>query len=324
LLLVVAVLTFAGFESTAAYAEEGFQPRRSAGYGAHGAVLLVTLLLAGLSWSLLVAAGPDRVTALAGDRGAGLLFDLATDRLSPWAVTLGRFMLLTGVLAALLALHQVISRQLFALGRDRVLPGLLSGAGRRTAAPRAASVTQSLIAGAAMTGAYLAGADPGPRTARWLIVGGALSILVVLLIVSVAALLHLNRVPGREGAWGRFVAPVLSTVALGVVAVLAFRDLPALLDMPAGYPLVRVIPGALVAGVLVAVVHALLLRRFAPVRYAGLGLAGMAVVVTPPAAPADPAPPTEPAPSAPPVIPRQRDPGAHRPERISRRSPVPE
>lgn len=307
LLLAVAVLTFAGFESTAAYAEEGFQPRRSAGYGAHGAVLLIALLLAGLSWSLIVAAGPDRVAALAGARGSELLFDLAAERLSPWAVTLGRFMLLTGVLVAILALHQVISRQLFALGRDRVLPGLLSGVGRRTAAPRAASVTQSLIAGAAMTGAYLAGADPGPRAARWLIVGGALSILVVLLVVSVAALMHLNRVPGPERAWGRFAAPVLSTVTLGVVAVLAFRDLPALLDMPAGYPLVRAIPAALATGVLLAVVHALLLRRFAPVRYAGLGLAGMVVVVTPPA-----------------LIPRQRDPGAHRPDRVSRRSPVPE
>ncbi|MDR6323749.1 amino acid transporter [Actinoplanes couchii] len=315
LLLAVAVLTFAGFESTAAYAEEGFQPRRSAGYGAHGAVLLLALLLGGFSWSLIVAAGPDRVAPLAAARGSELLFSLAAERLSPWAVTLGRFALLAGVLAALLALHQVIARQLFALGREHVLPVVLGTAVRRTAAPRAASVTQSLIAGATMTGAYLAGADPGPRTARWLIVGGALSILVVLLLISVAALLHLNRVPGREGAWGRFVAPVLATVGLGTLVFLAFRDLAALLDMPSGFPLVRAIPAFLAACVLLAVAHALLLRRFAPVRYAGIGLAGMAVVVTPPAG----------GHAEPRLIPRQRDPGAHRPERVpSRRSPGPE
>ncbi len=317
LLLAVAVLAFAGFESTAAYAEEGFQPRRSAGFGAHGAVLLLTLLLAGLTWSMLVAAGPERAAAVAGASGPEMLFALAAERLAPWAVTLGRFMLLAGVVAAILALHQVIARQLFALGRERVLPGVLGLARGRTAAPRSASIAQSLIAGATLTGAYLAGADPGPGTARWLIVGGALSILVLLLLVSVAALLHLNRVPGREGAWGRFVAPVLSTVALGSLAVPAFGDLPALLAMPAGYPLVRAVPAALAGCVLLAVAHALLLRRFAPVRYAGIGLAGFVVVVKPPPF----TPHAEP--EAPPAIPRQRDPGAHRPERVSQRSPGP-
>ncbi|MBO3743748.1 APC family permease [Actinoplanes sp. NEAU-H7] len=322
LLLAVAVLAFAGFESTAVSAEEGFQPRRSAGLGGSLAVLLIALLLGGLSWSMLVAAGPDRAAVVAEVRGADLLFDLAADRLAPWAVTLGRFMLLAGVVAAVLALHQAITRYLFALVRERVLPAVLGNVRRRTAAPRAASVTQSLIAGSTLAGAYLAGADPGPRTARWLIVGGVLSILLVLLLVAVAALLHLNRIPGPERAWGRFVAPVLSTVSLGVVAVLAFRDLPALLDMPPGYPLVRAIPGCLLGCVLLAVGHALLMRALRPVRYAGIGLAGAAVVITPASPPAPSAPHAEP---AAPKIPRQRDPGAHRPERVTtRRSPGPE
>ncbi|MFC4063706.1 APC family permease [Actinoplanes subglobosus] len=311
LLLVTAVLAYAGFESTGTYAEEGFQPRRSAGFAGYGVVVLVTLLLGGFSWSMIVAAGPDGVAA-AAVRGPELIFDLATDRLAPWAVTLGRFMLLTGVLAAILALHVAITRHLYALGRERVLPAVLGRIRRRTAAPRAASVTQSLIAGATLAGAHAAGAAPGPRTARWLITGGALSILVLLLLVAVAALLRLNRVPGREGPWGRFAAPVLSTVSLASVAFLAFRDLPALLDLPAGYPLVKAIPAAIAACVALAVVHALLLRRFRPVIYAGIGLAGTPVVVTPPPPPADP------------KIPRQRDPGAHRPERVTQRSPGPE
>jgi amino acid transporter len=314
LLLAVAVLTYAGFESTATYAEEGFQPRRSAGFAGYWAVLLVTLLLGGFAWSMIVAAGTDRV-ATAAARGPEMLFDLAGERLAPWAVTLGRLMLFTGVVVAILALHAAISRYLYALGRERVLPAVLGRTRRRTAAPRAASVTQSLIAGATLAGAHVAGADPGPRTARWLIAGGALSILVLLLLVAVAALLRLNRVPGPEGPWRRFLAPVLSTVSLASLAFLAFRDLPALLDLPAGYPLVRAIPAALVACVTLAVAHALLLRRFRPVIYAGIGLAGTPVVVTPPPPPAEPAEPADP------KIPRQRDPGAHRPERVDRNRP---
>ncbi|MEU4622577.1 APC family permease [Actinoplanes sp. NPDC023801] len=313
LLLAVAVLTFAGFESTATCTEEGFQPRRSAGFGGYGAVLLITLLLGGFSWSMIVAAGPGRAAAVAAARGPETLFDLAAERLAPWAVTLGRFMLLTGVVVAILALHQAISRYLYALGRERVLPAVLGGIRPRTAAPRAASVTQSLIAGATLAGACAAGADPGPRTARWLIAGGALSILMLLLLVAVAALLHLNRVPGPEGFWGRFAAPVVSTVALASLCFLAFRDLPALLGLPPGYPLVKVIPGALLACVVLAVTHALLLRRLHPVGYAGIGLAGTPVVITPAAPEAPAAPHAEP---TVPKIPRQRDPGAHRPERV--------
>ncbi|MEU8656055.1 amino acid permease [Actinoplanes philippinensis] len=334
LLLAVAALAFAGLESSAGYAEEGFQPRRSAGFGGYWAVLLLTLLLGGFAWSMIVAAGPDRV-ATAAARGPELLFDLAAERLSPWAVTLSRVMLLAGVLAAILALHTAIARYLYALGRERVLPGVLGRTRRRTAAPRAASVTQSLIAGAALAGAHAAGAGPGPRTARWLITGGSLGILALLLLVSVAALLRLNRVPGPEGSWSRFLAPVLSTVSLGALAVLAFRDLPALLALPPGYPLVKVIPAALGAGVLLGVGHALLLRRFRPVIYAGIGLAGTPVVITPPLLHTEPAPPAAgPASAAagpasatpgstsaaaePGKIPRQRDPGAHRPERVDR------
>ncbi|MEU4423652.1 APC family permease [Actinoplanes sp. NPDC024001] len=315
LMLAAAVLAFAGFESAGTYAEEALRPRRSTGAGAYGAVLLLVLLLGGLSWSMIVAAGPGRVTT-AGARGDELLFDLAAERLAPWAVTLTRAMLVAGVLAGLLALHHAIARYLYAMGRERVLPGVLGHTGRRTGAPRAASLTQSLIAGAALAGAWAAGADPGAGAGRWLIVSGALCLLVLLVVVSLAALLHLNRVPGQEGAWTRFFAPVLSTVSLASLGYLALLNLPGLVGMPDGHVLIWAVPGGLAGCLVLGLAHAAVLRAGNPVGYAGIGLGGVAVVVTP--HPLD-------APE-PPRIPRQRTPGAHRPERveISRRSPEPE
>ncbi|MEU4694414.1 APC family permease [Actinoplanes sp. NPDC023714] len=304
LLLAAAVLAFAGFESTAGYAEETLRPRRTAGLGGYGAVALIALLLGGLSWTMIVAAGPARIAGMAGARDGELIFDLAGERLLPWAVTTGRAILVIGVLAGVLALHHAVTRHLFAMGWEGVLPSVLRTTGRRTGAPRAASLTQTLIAGAALGGAYLAGADPGPATARWMILGGALSILVLWLIVSVAALLHLNRVPGGESAWERFVAPVLSMVFLGSLAYLAFRDLPGILGLPAGYPLVRVVPAAIGGCLVLGLAHAAVIKGVWPERYAGIGLCGTAVVITP----------RRPEPA--PLIPRQRTPGAHRPERV--------
>ncbi|WP_198170906.1 APC family permease [Actinoplanes awajinensis] len=343
LLLAVAVLAFAGFETTAGYAEESRDPGRTTGRAARAAVLLIALLLAGVSWSLIVAAGPREVAGRAAAHGPELLFVLADERMVGWAVTLARLTLLTGLLAAVLALHQAIVRYLFAFGRERVLPGVLGRVSRRTGAPRAASLTQSLIAGAALTGAYLAGADASARTARWLVVGGGLAILVLLLLTALAALLHLNRVPEGEGVWTRFAAPLLSTVALGVLCWLAGRHLAVLLVVPAGSPWVTVVFGGLAACLVAGLAHALVLRTARPVLYAGIGLGGAALVVTPKVAhpsgnpwswdtpPASSSaaggPPASssaaggaaadpPAAGESPKIPEQRTPGAHRPERI--------
>jgi amino acid transporter len=304
LLLAAGVLAFAGFESSGNYTEEAFRPRTTAAFGMYGSIALITLLLGGLSWTMIVATGPDRIAGVAGAHGGDLLLVLAEERLLPWAVTTGRAMLVIGVLAGILALHHAIARYLFAMGRGGGGAGGLGGPGRRPGAPRAASLTQSLIAGAGLGGAFLAGADPGPATARWMILGGALSVLVLLLLTSLAGLLHLNRVPGVESAWSRFVAPFLSTVSLGSLAYLAFRDLPAILGLPSGYPLVKVVPAAIAGCLALGLAHAAVLRSFRPERYAGIGLSGMAVVIKPRKAAPDNR------------IPRQRTPGAHRPERI--------
>jgi amino acid transporter len=285
LLLAVGVLAFIGFETTGAYAEESLRPRREVRSATYTTIVFIAVLLAGSAWAMSLGAGPGRIAAQAQARGAELVFDLAGARLSPWTITLGRVMLLTGLLAAMLSLHQVIARYLFALGREQVLPGFLSRTGRRTLAPRAASLTQSLVAGAVI--AYLAATHSPPSSfAQRLAVCGGLGILTLLVATSLAALLHLNRVPGDENAWARFFAPVLSTVALSALSFLAFRDLstwimPAVLGAVAG------------AGML----HGWSIRGTRPIVYAGIGQAGTPVVVTP-------------------RIPRQREPGAHRPERI--------
>jgi amino acid transporter len=295
LLLAVGVLAFVGFETTGAYAEEALRPRREVRSATYTTIVFLAVLLAGSAWAMSLGAGPGRVAELARTRGAELAFDLAAARLSPWAVTLGRIMLLTGLVAAMLSLHQVIARYLFALGRERVLPGFLGRTARRTLTPRAASLTQSLTAGAAI--AYFAAVrSPAPFGPRLAVCGG-LGILTLLTVTSLAALLHLNRVPGGENAWTRFVAPVLSTVALGALCCLAFRDLPALLAVPAGDRLTRILPATLTAVAAAGLLHGLSMRAARPIAYAGIGQAGTPVVITP-------------------RIPRQREPGAHRPERI--------
>ncbi|MCU7729758.1 APC family permease [Actinoplanes sp. KI2] len=299
LLLAVGALAFVGFETTGTYAEETMRPRREAGQATYATVVVLGLLLAFCSWSVLAGAGPDQVTALARARGPELVFDLAGARLAPWAVTTGRAVLLAALVAAALSLHNAMARYLYALAREHLLPAPLARTAARTSAPRAASLTQSVAAGAALAAIALAGVRSPAVLAHRLTVAGGLGVLVLLLATSLAALLHLNRVPNGEGAWGRFLAPILSTVALGTLGYLAFWNIPSLLGVPPESALVWLVPAALTAVAGAGLVHGVALRGARPSLYAGIGQGGTAVIVTP-------------------RVPRSREPGAHRPERVNR------
>lgn len=189
-------------------------------------------------------------------------------------VVVGAFVL-AGLVAAVVGVHQLIAHQLVVLGRERVLPAAV---GR---SPVAVSLAQSAVAGAAIGGCAYAGVAPGSELG----VAGGLGIVLVLTVTSLAVLLFLNRDPAGEGLFKRLLAPLLSTVGLGV---LCYLGLSGVMGIVAG------------AAVLAGAGYGLVLRRADPVRYAGIGLAGTAVVVTP----------------APPALPRQRLPGAHRPDRV--------
>jgi amino acid transporter len=292
LLLVVAAGAYIGVETVAAYGEEARGPRRALTRATYAAVAVAALVYTAGAWAMSVAVGPGRIAAAAADRGPELMFDLAGARLAPWAVTLGQVLLLTGLLAAMISLHHTIARYLFALGREHLLPGWLARTAPRTSVPRAASLTQSLVAAGAIGACVALHADPTGWLVRRLTVVGAMGVLVLLVLSSLAALIHLNRVPGAENVWQRFLAPVLSTVGLGTLACLTYVNVP---DLP---PVLIVLGTLFIVGALFGVS----LRRKHPVEYAGIGLGGVAVVVTP-------------------AIPQQRAlraPGAHRPERINR------
>ena len=147
--------------------------------------------------------------------------------------------------------------------------------------PLGGSVTQSLVAAAALGGVYAAGWDPLTQTFRRLTTAGALGVLLLLLAASLAALLFLNRAPNDETAWQRFVAPGLATVLIGALCYLAFVDLGELLGVPSGDPLLVFVPGAFVVAVLFGVAYGFALRALGPIVYAGIGLGGTAVVVAP-------------------------------------------
>ena len=168
--LVVAVLGLCGFGATLAPCAPGVTPLRpppprpvlvSFLLDPRTVVVTAGLLLAGVAWSIgggAASAGPDTATEpIAGPET--ILHALDAD-VGPLLARVVGVVVVGSLLAAALAAHRAGTGHLFVLGHQRLLPAALARTGRRSASPMVASGVQSLLTGAVIAVAAMAGLDP--------------------------------------------------------------------------------------------------------------------------------------------------------------------
>lgn len=278
--LVTAITGFVGFEGTVVFSEETKDPRRTVARATYIAVA-VTGLLYGLSaWAMSVATGPDQIVAAARTEGTDLIFNLVSPHLGDTVVTIGRLLFITSLFAALLSFHHTVARYLFALGRERVLPTALARTSRRTGAPKAGSLTQSVLALTVIAGYALAGADPIVHLFFWITVTGGLGVLILMTVTSAAVIGFFATTDHRESPWRTWIAPLAATLALGAILAVTLQEFDTLLGVDAANPLRWAFPAAYAAAGLAGLLWALLLRTLRPDAYAAIGL-GAASVAAP-------------------------------------------
>jgi amino acid transporter len=212
LTLVFCLLSFGGFEATAAYGEETHAPARSirlATYAALGLLLAVFVLG---TWTL-VAAFEDVRAVAAQDPGA--LVPAVADRyLGPWSGPLLSVLVAVSFLAAAVAFHNLAIRYLFALGRDGLLPRALSRTHHRWQTPHLGCVAVSVVAVVMLAPFALVGADP--LVNLFPAVSGITSISLVGMMIGCCVSVVAARVRGlvTGSPWATLVAPVLAGAGL--------------------------------------------------------------------------------------------------------------
>lgn len=230
--LVFGFASMFGFESSAIYGEEARSPKRTVARATYLSVLLITGFFAFTSWALIVGHGPSGAVAAAsgaleaGDP-AGYVFGAGETFLGAWAPHAMSAFVITSMFAAALAFHNGISRYLFTLGRDGVLPHRLSTVHARTRAPYVASMTQTVSIVVILAPFMLAGADPVATLFFWGSGLGVVGILGLYALSSLAAFRYFRANPELDGrVWHARVAPLLSvlTMAAALVLVLANFD----------------------------------------------------------------------------------------------------
>jgi amino acid transporter len=181
--MIYGITAFAGYEAAAALGEEARNTRRSVPASTIGVVIV-----AGVFYLLVVVAemfgvGPDHIAGFT--RQANPLGYLTSRYWSPsvlWAVDL--VVVLTG-LGFVIAAVNVAIRILFAMGRERVLPGSLARlSSRHTPAVAIGCVAVlTLLIGLPLTSAY-----GGAATFGYLAGAAGLSIVLIYLAVNIATI----------------------------------------------------------------------------------------------------------------------------------------
>lgn len=274
--LVFVVASYVGFEATTIFSEEAKNPDRTIPKATYLAVALITLLYAFSTWTISLDYGTSQIAAAARADPSNLYFSVAQRLLGDLPRIVMETLLLTSLFASFLAFHNTITRYLFALARDRLLPSWLGHVDERFGAPTVAGKVQSASAVIFLAIFAVFGVDPYAVVFSWLSAFATIGILAVQFMVAVSAWLFFRKDNRGVGMFRRLLAPLISAAGLATWLVLVCLNLQLLSGSESRaiqmFPFI--IFGVAVAGVLTA----LRMRRRRPQEYARLGEALGAIV----------------------------------------------
>jgi amino acid transporter len=291
--LAFGIAAFLGFETTAAFGEE-VRSERSVGRATWTCLAFLGIFYGISTWAMAVAVGPESIVDAARDPGSGIPFSVLATGLGPFgplAASVGVTLLAGSVLGAMIALHQVVARYVYALGRERVVPRALAfvssphdnsvRAGRRRApqrrrrgrtggVPIGGSASQSALALTVIVAAGLLGLDPIGAVFTVLTTLSALGLLTVMTGTCVAVIAYYRLRDDRPAWWVWCGAPALGGLALAAALAVSVANLGPTLADPSGVA-PFLLPLLVVAAALAGAQRARWLRRNDPAAWQRLG-----------------------------------------------------
>ncbi|MFI5779512.1 APC family permease [Nocardia sp. NPDC051570] len=255
--LMLAFLTFTGFEATVVFRSEATDPDRTIPRATFLALALIGTLYAFSGWATAVGVGTDRVLDVANSNPTGMYLDLAGAYVGPMMRDLLQILLVTSYFAGVLSMHNVVARYLRSLGSDGVAPAALAVIHERHRAPSRASLATSGVT-ALLLVAFMVFRSGPLEVYLWLSWAGTLGILAMLLLTCLAVIVFFRR-GGHDGRiWHTLLAPGAALIALIGALYVIVRNFSQLVgDGIAPVILLLVVPIVFALGV----IRALTLRK---------------------------------------------------------------
>ncbi|MDR5799120.1 MULTISPECIES: APC family permease [Caballeronia] len=228
--ILFAITCFLGFEATAVFRDEVRNPDKTVPLAAYSAVLLIGGFYAISAWALVIGFGVHGVGAAANKDAAGMFATSMSQYVGKVGVDCARVLVVTSIFASTISTQSVVSRYVFKLGADGVLPRFLGAVHPKHKSPYVASFTVSLVwlvLGVIFT---LAKTDPTMLYAR--VAGvGAFVVLVLMAMTSIAVVVFFGRAKHirNVSVLRTVILPILSAVSLTAVLILAIKNFDTLI-----------------------------------------------------------------------------------------------
>jgi amino acid transporter len=226
--ILFAILSFIGFEATAVFRDEARNPEKTIPRATYLSLILIGVFYALSSWVLISANGQSTIVEAATNNPGGLLADTTTTYLGAVGGHIIQLLFVTSLFACILSFHNIVSRYIFSLSANRVLPHNLSEAHGKHGSPAKASLVATGIVVVLLLAAVALQLDPIVQFYTWL--GGISSVGIVLLLVltSIAILAIFRKNSHGLSAWKTLIAPILGLLGLLAFLVVILQNLPVL------------------------------------------------------------------------------------------------
>jgi amino acid transporter len=272
------IAAFMGFESAAIYGEESKDPRRTVARATYTAVAIIAVFYAVSSLAMTVGVGPSAVVETSAKEGPDLIFHFLGAHGGVLISDLAQLLFVTSLFASLVSFHNAVARYFFSLGRERVIPPFLAAVRKGSGAPFAGSIAQTAIAVVVTVGFAVAGSGselgdlyPVLTMFTWLTNTGAMGLVLLMTVVSLAVIGFFRRKRHQVSLWARAIAPALGFVFLGVVFVLILANFNVLLGQTESSAATFVLPALILVPGIAGILWGLRLRRTRPEIYRAIG-----------------------------------------------------
>ena len=284
--LALAFGAFIGFEATAIYREEARRPDRTIPLATYVAVGFLGLFYAFMAWMIVQAFGSKAVDVASSDP-ASMYFTAMTDYVGSWATTVMRILIVTSNFAALLAFHNAITRYVYALSSEGVLPRRLGHVHPGHRSPYIAGIAQTVLAAIVVAAFALFGADPYLQLLLWVNTPGVIGFVILQALAAFAVWRFFRQGDHGESRIRTVVAPLAACVLLLGAAGLIVWNINLMTD--AGPAINTVIVLSVPVVFITGVWYASWLRRNRPDVYARIATTDVDVDALPPSPAAGPA-----------------------------------
>lgn len=271
--LMFAIASFIGFESTVVYRDEVRTPEKTIPRATYASAIVIGVFYAFASWAIVVGVGEGAVIDEAAADPTTLIARVTEQYLGPVGSIAVALLFLGSMFAAVLSLHNVLTRYHHAMANARVLPDRLGTVHARHGSPHIASIVQVATSALAIIALTIIGFAP-ENIFSWFAGIGTLAIVILMAITCLSVIVYFARNRVLRSPWHTVIAPALALVGLVVSAVLIAANFPLLVsDVDAeGNPAWGPISITLIAVVILApvagVIQAAIMRSRRPDSYA--------------------------------------------------------